>query len=236
VLDYFDAVKIGLTATPALHTTQIFGIPIFSYGYREAVIDGYLVDHEPPVQINTQLSTNGIVWRVGEQVAVYNARQNQVDLFTTPDEIRIDVEDFNRKVITESFNRVVCEYLARELDPSSRQKTLIFCVNDAHADLVVVELKKAFAKQYGSVEDDAVLKITGAADKPLQLIRRYKNERSPNVAVTVDLLTTGIDVPEICNLVFLRRSTAASCSTRCSGAPRASARRSARRPSGSSTP
>ncbi len=138
-------------------------------------------------------------------MAVYNARQNQVDLFTTPDEIRIDVEDFNRKVITESFNRVVCEYLAGELDPSSRQKTLIFCVNDAHADLAVVELKKAFAKQYGSVEDDAVLKITGAADKPLQLIRRYKNERSPNVAVTVDLLTTGIDVPEICNLVFLRR-------------------------------
>jgi type I restriction enzyme, R subunit len=205
VLDYFDAVKIGLTATPALHTTQIFGVPIFSYGYREAVIDGYLVDHEPPVQINTQLSTGGIVWRAGEQVALYNARQNQVDLFTTPDEIRIDVEDFNRKVITESFNRVVCEYLAGELDPSSRQKTLIFCVNDAHADLVVDQLKKAFAKQYGSVEDDAVLKITGAADKPLQLIRRYKNERAPNVAVTVDLLTTGIDVPEICNLVFVRR-------------------------------
>jgi type I restriction enzyme R subunit len=48
VLDYFDAVKIGLTATPALHTTQIFGAPIYTYGYREAVIDGYLVDHEPP--------------------------------------------------------------------------------------------------------------------------------------------------------------------------------------------
>ncbi len=205
VLDYFDAVKIGLTATPALHTTQIFGLPVYSYGYREAVIDGYLVDHEPPIQINTQLSTGGIVWRVGDQVAVYNPRQSQLDLFTTPDEIRIDVEDFNRKVITESFNRVVCEYLAGEIDPSSRQKTLIFCVNDAHADLVVDQLKRAFAKQYGSVEDDAVLKITGAADKPLQLIRRYKNERSPNVAVTVDLLTTGVDVPEICNLVFLRR-------------------------------
>ena len=53
VLDYFDAVKIGLTATPALHTTQIFGAPIFTYSYREAVIDGYLVDHEPPIQINT---------------------------------------------------------------------------------------------------------------------------------------------------------------------------------------
>jgi type I restriction enzyme, R subunit len=205
VLDYFDAVKVGLTATPALHTTQIFGVPIFTYSYREAVIDGYLVDHEPPVQITTELSASGIVWKVGEEVTIYHAHRNQLDLFTTPDEIKLDVEDFNRKVITESFNRVVCEFLAQELDPSSRQKTLIFCVNDAHADLVVDLLKKAFEQHYGSIDDDAVIKITGAADKPLQLIRRYKNERNPNVAVTVDLLTTGVDVPEICNLVFLRR-------------------------------
>ena len=51
VLDHFDAVRIGLTAIPALHTTQIFGPPIFQYSYREAVIDGYLVDHEPPLRI-----------------------------------------------------------------------------------------------------------------------------------------------------------------------------------------
>ncbi|MEW6521366.1 MAG: type I restriction-modification system endonuclease [Thermodesulfobacteriota bacterium] len=205
VLDYFDAAKIGLTATPALHTTQIFGPPIYNYSYREAVIDGYLVDHEPPVQLKTQLATNGIKWKAGEEVQVYDPRRNQVDLFTTPDEIKIDVEGFNRKVITEPFNRVVCDYLARELDPASRQKTLIFCATDAHADLVVDLLKQAFRNHYGSVEDDAVIKITGTADKPLQLIRRYKNERNPNIAVTVDLLTTGIDVPEICNLVFLRR-------------------------------
>jgi hypothetical protein len=49
VLEYFDAVKVGLTATPALHTTDIFGDPIFTYSYRQAVIDGYLIDHEPPV-------------------------------------------------------------------------------------------------------------------------------------------------------------------------------------------
>lgn len=205
VLDYFDACKIGLTATPALHTTQIFGAPIYTYSYREAVIDGFLVDYEPPVQIKTELSTNGIAWQVGEEVKVYDVRRNEIDLFTTPDEIKLDIDDFNRKVITEAFNQVVCTYLAQELDPASRHKTLIFCATDTHADMVVDLLKKAFATQYGSVEDDAVIKITGAADKPLQLIRRYKNERSPNVAVTVDLLTTGIDVPEICNLVFLRR-------------------------------
>ena len=205
VLDYFDAVKIGLTATPALHTTQVFGAPVFTYGYREAVVDGWLVDYEPPVQIYTQLSTEGMTWKVGEEVKVYNTGRQQIELFKTPDEIKLKVEDFNRKVITRPFNEVVCNYLAQELDPASRRKTLIFCVTDSHADLVVDLLKAAFAAQYGSVEDDAVIKITGAADKPLQLIRRFKNERLPNVAVTVDLLTTGIDVPEICNLVFLRQ-------------------------------
>jgi type I restriction enzyme R subunit len=205
VIDYFDAVKIGLTATPALHTSQIFGPPIFTYSYREAVIDGFLIDHEPPVQIRTALSEGGIRWEKGAEVKVYNPNRNQVELFNAPDEIQLEVEAFNRKVIIESFNRVVCELLAKELDPASRQKTLIFCADDAHADMVVHLLKKAFAAHYGSVEDDAVIKITGTADKPLQLIRRFKNERNPNVAVTVDLLTTGIDVPEICNLVFLRR-------------------------------
>jgi type I restriction enzyme R subunit len=205
VLDYFDAVKIGLTATPALHTTQIFGKPVFSYSYREAVIDGYLIDHEPPLQIATELSQAGIVWRAGEQVQTLDTATGQIDLFTTPDEIKVEVEQFNKGVVTKAFNEVVCGVLAKEIDPSSRQKTLIFCATDSHADLVVDLLKRAFRDQYGEVEDDAVLKITGAADKPLGLIRRYKNERNPTVAVTVDLLTTGVDVPEICNLIFLRR-------------------------------
>ena len=127
VLDYFDAVKIGLTATPALHTTQIFGLPVYSYSYREAVIDGFLVDYEPPIQIETVLSAQGITWKAGDDIKVFNGRYNQIELFKAPDEIKLDIEDFNRKVITESFNRVVCDYLAQELDPASRQKTLIFC-------------------------------------------------------------------------------------------------------------
>ncbi len=78
------------------------------------------------------------------------------------------------------------------------------------------------------------IKITGAADKPLQLIRRYKNERHPNVAVTVDLLTTGIDVPEICNLVFLRRVNSRILFDQMLGRATRLATRSARRPSASS--
>ena len=205
VLDHFDAVRIGLTATPALHTTEIFGKPAFEYTYRQAVIDGFLVDHEPPIRIRTELNTSGIHWQVGEEVAVYRGGNDQLELFNTPDEIDIEVEGFNTKVVTENFNRVVCDALAEEIDPSLPGKTLIFCATDSHADMVVTLLKEAFARVYGEVEDDAVMKITGAADKPRKKIRLFKNESLPKVAVTVDLLSTGIDVPEITSVVFLRR-------------------------------
>ena len=209
VIEHFDAVKIGLTATPALHTLEIFGgetqVPIYQYSYRQAVLDGFLVDHEPPLQIQTQLAKDGIRWEANTEVAVYNTGNQQLELFNTPDEIELDIDNFNKRVVNENFNRVICEELAKHIDPALPGKTLIYCVTDMHADMVVDELKKAFVKQYGEVDDAAVKKITGKADKPLQLIRRYKNEKLPSVAVTVDLLTTGIDVPAISNLVFLRR-------------------------------
>jgi type I restriction enzyme R subunit len=205
VLEYFDAVKIGLTATPALHTTEIFGRPVFEYRYRDAVIDGYLVDHEPPFLIATRLSTDGIRYRAGERVSAYLPDRGTVDLVTAPDELSFDVDAFNRQVVTEKFNKVVCTELAAQIDPSLPGKTLVFCANDAHADLVVKLLLEAFTHRYGAVDAETVKKITGASDKPLDLIRRYKNEKLPSVAVTVDLLTTGIDVPPICNLVFIRQ-------------------------------
>jgi len=209
VLEYFDAVKIGLTATPAIHTNEIFGgdtnLPIYQYSYRQAVLDGYLVDHEPPLQIKTRLSEEGISWEANEQVTVYNTHTKQTELFNTPDAIEFEVEKFNKTVISESFNQVVCEQLAKIIDPTLPGKTLIYCVTDSHADDIVSELKAAFKDQYGQVEDNAIIKITGKADKPLEQIRRYKNEKLPNIAVTVDLLTTGIDVPQIDTLVFMRR-------------------------------
>lgn len=205
VLDYFDAIKIGLTATPALHTSEIFGPPVFTYSYREAVLDNYLVDHEPPYLIKTELSKKGIHWNKNEEMDAFDPNTGEVKRYQTPDVLDFEVKEFNKKVITPQFNKVVCDYLAQEIDPSLEEKTLIFCVNDRHADLVVDLLKKVFQAQYGDIEDDAVTKITGASDKPLQLIRRYKNEKLPSVAVTVDLLTTGVDVLSICNLVFIRR-------------------------------
>ena len=205
VLDYFDAVKIGLTATPALHTTEIFGEPIFRYSYREAVVDGYLIDHEPPIRIETALAQSGIAFKKDEKVDYLETGTGVINTATMPDDLLFEVDRFNRQVITAEFNRVVAEELAKHIDPALPDKTLIFAATDAHADIVVAAIKKAFADAYGEIEDAAVRKITGSVDKVQTLIRSFRNDANPKIAVTVDLLTTGIDVPKITNLVFLRR-------------------------------
>jgi len=206
VLDYFDAVKVGLTATPAKHTSEIFGKPVYTYSYREAVADDWLIDHEPPIRYETLLTQKGIQFAKGESVSAINTQTGEVEVAELDDELNFEVESFNRRVINENFNKVICEQLAMELDPFSDEKTMIFCATDLHADMVKRLLDDAFKDLYnGEYKQAAVRKITGQSDKVDQLIREFKNERYPNIAITVDLLTTGIDVPKICNLVFLRR-------------------------------
>lgn len=206
VLDYFDATAIGMTATPALHTTEIFGTPIYNYSYREAVIDGFLIDHEPPYLIKTKLGEEGIIWEKGDRPKVYDKENNQIiELAELEDELAINIEGFNKMVITESFNRTAISQLVQKIDPDGDEKTLIFAATDEHADLVVNILKEEFEKIGCDLHDDAIQKITGKSYDPEEQVRRYKNEKHPTIAVTVDLLTTGIDVPAICNIVFLRR-------------------------------
>jgi type I restriction enzyme R subunit len=205
-LDYFDAVKIGLTATPAKHTVDIFGKPVFTYSYREAVADDWLIDHEPPIRYDTLLNKNGIKFEKGAAVESINLATGEIELSELDDELKFGVESFNKRVITEDFNRVICEQLATEIDPTGDEKTMIFCASDLHADMVKRLLDTAFQTVLGDgYHEAAVRKITGSSDRVSQLIKLYKNERYPNVAITVDLLTTGIDVPKICHLVFMRR-------------------------------
>jgi type I restriction enzyme R subunit len=206
VLDYFDACKIGLTATPAKHTSEIFGKPVFTYSYREAVADDWLIDHEPPIRYETQLSKHGIRFEKGESVSVINTQTGEVDVAELEDELTFNIESFNRRVITPAFDKVICDALANELDPFGEEKTMIFCVNQAHAERMKNLLDNSFREAYGEQYNQATVQIiTGQSDKVEQLIRKYKNEPHPSIAITVDLLTTGIDVPKICNLVFMRR-------------------------------
>lgn len=212
VIEYFNAIKIGLTATPALQTTEIFGQPVFKYTYREAVIEGYLADHDAPHMIETKLSKKGIHYKSGDIVTIYDPVTGEItNSELLDDELDFDVESFNKNVITESFNRTVLKEIARDIDPENPRetgKTLIYAVNDDHADLIVSILKDIYS-EYG-VDNDAIMKITGSVangnkKKIQEAIKRFKNEEYPSIVVTVDLLTTGIDVPSITTLVFMRR-------------------------------
>lgn len=206
VIEYFDAHIIGLTATPALHTTQIFGMPVHSYSYREAVIDGFLVDHEPPYIIKTKQSEDGILWQKGEKPQAYNPETNKIEeLAELEDELHVEIEQFNKQVITPSFNRTVIKELINHLDPEGDEKTLIFATRDTHADMIIDILFEEFAVQGIDIPQEAIKKITGNAYNPEELTKLFKNEKYPNIVVTVDLLSTGIDVPQITNLVFMRR-------------------------------
>jgi type I restriction enzyme, R subunit len=205
VLDYFDAVKVGLTATPALQTTEIFGAPVYRYSYRQAVIDGYLIDHLPPKRIVTALNQAGITFKGGEEVSIVDPDTGEIDTAELPDALNFEVEQFNKRVYTPEFNRVVAEAIAQEIPPTASGKTLIFAARDDHADTLVSSLKIALAHEYGDLPDDMVTKITGSVDRPRDLIRRFRSDARPKYVVTVDMLTTGIDIPSISNLVFVRR-------------------------------
>jgi len=72
----------------------------------------------------------------GIQVSVINTQTGEIELAELEDELNFEVEAFNRRVITESFNQVICTQLAQELDPFGDEKTMIFCATDLHSDMV----------------------------------------------------------------------------------------------------
>ncbi|MFK7798592.1 MAG: type I restriction-modification system endonuclease, partial [Aureispira sp.] len=208
VLDYFDAYRIGLTATPAIHTAEIFGNPVYTYSYRKAVTEGYLIDFEPPFVFKTRLGENGIVWEPGDEVKFYDPEENEIkEAGVTEDEIKVEISGFNRRVINDSFNRNIIAKLIADygIHPEDKKKTLIFAATNSHADMIVNILQEEFEKFGEEVDEGAIKKITGKVYDRADLLRKFKNDNYPSIVVTVDLLTTGIDVPSISNIVFFRR-------------------------------
>ncbi|WP_159224557.1 hypothetical protein, partial [Klebsiella pneumoniae] len=80
---------------PALHTVDIFGEPVYRYTYRTAVIDGYLIDQDPPIQIVTRTAQDGVYLSEGEQVERLNP-QGELINDTLADDQDFEVADFNR--------------------------------------------------------------------------------------------------------------------------------------------
>ena len=206
-LNHFDAIKIGLTATPASHTTSYFTHLAYRYDYAQAVKDGYLVDYDA-VKVRSNVRMRGVFIAEGEDVEVVDPQTGLRRLDRTEDERDFDATEIERKVTAPDSNRKIIEEVKKfaldhERDYGRFPKTLIFAVNDlphvSHADQLVHICRDAFGRGEAFVQ-----KITGRVDRPLQRIREFRNRPTPALVVTVDLLTTGVDIPDLEYIVLLR--------------------------------
>ncbi|MFE8949056.1 DEAD/DEAH box helicase family protein [Streptomyces sp. NPDC007856] len=206
-LDHFDAIKIGLTATPAAHTMAYFENLVFRYEYERAVREGYLVDYDV-VKVRSDIRINGVFLREGEQIDEIDPETGSRQLDLLEDERTFDASEVERKVTAPDSNRKILVELKRYAEAYEQEhgrfpKTLIFATNDlqhvSHADQLVRMAREIFDRG-----EEFVAKVTGRVDRPLQLIRKFRNRPKPGIVVTVDLLTTGVDIPDLEFLVFLR--------------------------------
>lgn len=196
VLEHFNsALQLGLTATPReleegqreltdeekrRDTQHYFGDPVFTYSLKQAIEDGYLVPY-----LLEERVTN-----VDEQG------------YTGPDGKRYTTSNFERDIRLPDRTRAIAEDLWAQLGRYERrdEKTIIFCVDDTHAAFMAQELRRLAGNA------DYAARITRAERNSHQLERNFAviGPSNPRVAVTVDLLTTGFDAPDVRNIVFVR--------------------------------
>lgn len=181
VLNHFDALQLGLTATPATHTLSYFNENwVYKYGYWEAVDDGHVVSYET-YRIQTGITMEGLYYE-GEEY---------------------DPGDLENKITVPSTNRTIAEEF-RE-NSGEDEKTLIFAKNDQHA----IQLEKIFREVYSDKDDRYVKKITYTTDQNDDWIRRFRNQKYPKIAVSVKMISTGVDVKPIENIIFIRPTRSA---------------------------
>src|SRR6267154_2096040 len=208
-LDHFDAIKIGLTATPAAHTTSYFKDIVYRYEYERAVRENFLVDYDA-VKVKSDVHIQGIFLKEGEEVGVVNPETGSKKMDVLEDEREFDSSSVERDITSPDSNRRILEEIKKyAVEHEERYgrfpKTLIFAVNDlphtSHADQLVDLARDLFARG-----DYFVCKITWSptVDRPLQRIREFRNRPNPAIVVSVDMLTTGVDIPDLEFIAFLR--------------------------------
>jgi type I restriction enzyme, R subunit len=196
VLEHFkSAYQLGLTATPreleegdrALtdeekrrDTEHYFGDPVFTYSLKQAIEDGYLVPYLLEERI-TNVDDEGYTDAGGKHYTTSNFERD----IRMPD---------RTKAIAEDLWEVLGKY------DLQGDKTIVFCVDDTHAALMAQELRRL------SGDNDYAARITRSERNSHQLERNFAvvGPSNPRVAVTVDLLTTGFDAPDVKNIVFVR--------------------------------
>lgn len=204
----FDALKLGLTATPMdfidRDTYKFFGAekgnPTFAYTYEEALQDEYLCPYEV-MSIKTKFQENGIKFEMlskEEQEKLINSGYTGEDIDfegSTIEKIVIN-DDTNRKILTTFMDNCFKNPIT-----NLPAKTIIFAVSKAHAYRLEILFNELFPQYHSKVAKVIVSELNNTEE----LIKEFRDvDSSFNVAISVDMLDTGIDVPSIMNLVFAK--------------------------------
>lgn len=206
VLQYFDGRLVGLTATPAdfidRNTFLTFdceeSTPTFLYTYKQAVHDGYLVDYSL-YKARTGFQRTGI-----KGVDLSEEERNAlIEQGIDPDELDYEGTDLEKSVSNKDTLRKQWQEIWEECykDESGQLpgKTIVFAMTQEHALRLADVFEEMFPQFPGLTRV-----ITYKSDHKGSLIDQFKKENFPRIAITVDLLETGIDVPEVVNLVFMK--------------------------------
>lgn len=205
VLKYFDGYMIGLTATPATYidrdTFEAFGChddkPTYLYTYEQAVKDGYLVDYTL-YAARTRFQQEGIkAANLTEEernlLIQHGLDPDEVNYEGTELEERVTVKDMLRRQWQEIMD--VCHK-----DPSGMPcKSIVFAMTKKHA----LRLESAFYEVFPQYVDMAKVVIS-EGDYRSKNLKAFKKKNQPRIAISVDMLDTGVDVPEVMNLVFMK--------------------------------
>jgi len=208
VFTYFDAIEIGLTATPSdlieRDTFRFFNcedrIPTYLYTYEEAVNDGWLADYQVYVA-QTHFQIEGVrPSDVPDQIKKKLLEEQAI----TEEEINFEGTDIEKKVAVIGTNEAIAkEFMENCLTDATGTlpaKTIIFAVSQKHA----TRLWEAFEKLYPEYKGRLARRIVSEDIRADELLKEFKTESFPRVAISVGMLDTGVDIPEVCNLVFAK--------------------------------
>ncbi len=202
---YFDAIRIGLTATPSKEETrntfELFGCegnkPTVEYTYDEAIRDEVLVPYNAQI-IDTKVLSLGIEGAsLTKQLQLEVMKQEE-----DPKYMMLPGSSFAKVFMDDKTNElVVREFLNRcyKSDEGKPAKTIFFCANVAHAK----HIKRTFNRLDPRLSNDVQI-IVSEIYRYTDEISRFKLDSEPRIALSVGVLDTGIDIPEVCNLVFVK--------------------------------
>ncbi|MBB1478025.1 DEAD/DEAH box helicase family protein [Pseudoalteromonas sp. SG41-2] len=209
IFKYFDALEVGLTATPvemvSRSTCDLFScdykMPTANYPLEDAIEQGNLVPYKI-VSYTTQFLREGIKKDnlTDEQIA--QLEEQGID----PNELDFDAKQIDEAIKNKDTNRLILRNLMekglRDKDGQLPGKTIIFARNIAHAELMA----QLFSELYPQHGANFCRVIHSKYERAEELIDDFKSsdENSVRIAVSVDMLDTGIDVPECVNLVFAK--------------------------------